>query len=504
MKMRTLVILLDPAGMTVYSANRRQAVQQASLPCDESSLPALRQLCSGKGLTVHLLVDLPGESFRLETVPKLGGADREALFARKLQQAWPDNHCRHARAMPGQNGQEELLLSALTDREWPGRIMALLNENRVALAGIHSVALATADLLRQQKPGTGQLLLTSLAPSGGLRQSCFTPAGLRLSRHGHLQSALPRKRALEAAGETRQLYQYLLSLHQLDASQPLQVMLLADAGCPEEFCTTFLDELHQDAPALQPRRLPLAQLAGSLRLPACADWHSLLVLAIANGRIGNHYAPAEACRHHRLQRLGTAINSITLATVLAGVTLGWYGHSSGIEQQARLQAIRQQLAAEISRQESLERELQTYTDRRPVHEQDALQLYRHHLAGWPDIEPAARAISRVLAGFPLLVLDSLDWHARTTPSPASGAADQHIEVIGLAGHIDPACNDPRSALAQLQQFIAGLATLPGSRVTLDQAPLDIRPQGLLASADAGSAGHFTVRIVVGPAAGSPP
>ena len=106
-----------------YIASRREfAVSGAGVTAFERYLAPLA------AHPVHLFIDLSEEDFRLDTIPHVGGSDREAILNRKLAQIYRNTPYRHAllqgRETEGRR-DDRVIYTAVTNpevlRPWVGK-----------------------------------------------------------------------------------------------------------------------------------------------------------------------------------------------------------------------------------------------------------------------------------------------------------------------------------------------------------------------------------------------
>lgn len=518
----TIILLLTNAALSAFLADRKSAHPLLPLTPEADEIEALRALTQKwPHASFHLLTDLAEEDFQYESVPHLAGADQRALFARKLDQTYRLTPYRRivVQSRGKRGGQDKLMLSALTVRERLDRIVDVLLEQKCALAGIHSVALATDELLRRLKLNLPHLLLISRTEDGSLRQSYFHDNDLRFSRLGVDQSGNDvQQSATEIATETRRARQYLTTLRQMNRDDSLDVVLLLNADEPPQLGDVLIKELQADAPQIRPGTESIATFASRLGLPAsCPDWKTLLFLAISRGLIHNHYCPEAAGRYHLLYRLGRAMVMGAALITLAGAGLGWQGFSEAEQVQQRIDQINRTIRTETERKKELDTQIKAVTADQPARMKEAVELYNKYLARWPDVDATAQEISGILADFPLLQIDKFKWIASTsenenteaTPQAADASAPaadgRRWQIITLEGQMLPFSENYREALSQINRLMARLGKLPRTTVSLSKAPLDIRPQGQISAQGEATIAKadFTLRIMIAPEAGAP-
>ena len=492
-----IVLLLTHSSLSVWQASRHHAQALIQIDAETDELAILRKIANEwPQANFHILTDLAEEDFQRESVPHLSGSDRKALLARKLDQAWRETPYRRVviQTQGGLGGQDQLLLSALTVRDRIDTLVNLLLEEKCAIAGIHSSALAADALLRRLHGQTRHLLLINSTNSGSLRQSYFTRAGLRFSRLSYA-SGDTIQRAIDVAEETQRVRQYLTTLRLMDREEQLAVLLLTNDSETSEFAATFAQHLLSDAVRLDPDSETVAAFAKRLGFPAdCANWTMLLCIAIARGQIKDHYRPEPAAHYLRLRRLGHGLSLTASALALAGALLGWQGYREAIRLQQSIDDTTRLLRKEIDRKKQLDARLGEITPDQPAAMKEAAHLYREYLASWPDIEQSAQTVSHILVEFPLLTIDRFEWRAHTSAKPPEGSEEEitphpaqdsqaqrseskRWEIIDLSGRVSPFGGGYRAALNQLDLLEKRLGKLPRATVTQTRMPLDIRPQG---------------------------
>ncbi|SFN97190.1 hypothetical protein SAMN05660284_02632 [Formivibrio citricus] len=470
-----LVLFLTDGGISAYRATRREAVHLADFPV--SPQPDLREFIrEWQTAEFHLLVDLAEEAFHPESVPHLARADREALLLRKLEQAFRQTPYRRAVVqVAGKRGaQDKLLLSALTAPEKLDALVETLLQAQCAIAGIHSVALTAEALLAKRISLMPHCLLVTPSPGNGLRQSHFTQEGLRFSRLTHCT-------ANNTAEEVRKTRQFLTTTRQMLRDEPLEVLLLGDAG--------VATQLPADTPQINARHESIADFAAKIGLPSQTDnWAGLLCTAIARGLIPDHYRPASAARYQRLHKLGQTLQwSAALLLLLAMVASLFTFHQSR-QQQEENRLAEQKLQHPLQRQREFEGKLKALDIGAPGQIGEVVELHRRYIAGWLDVETTAQAVSLIFADYPQLQLERFDWQLAN--------AGHRSQMVDLAGRLRP----DRQAQGQLEAFAARLGQLPRATVSIPKRPLDLSPHGELGGGEnrAPAASDFLIRLVIAP------
>ena len=424
MKAATLILLLSNTRLSAYQTHRHDVERLFETPNNAAALDTLRALLRKiPHAQWHILTDLAEENFQHESVPHLSGGDQQALFQRKLEHTYRTTSYRRLVVQhKGGRGQKDcIMLSALTEPTQLDAIVAVLLEHKCALVGIYSVALASCDLLRKLRLPFERLLLISPSKEGRVRHSYFQQHQLRLSRLSI---------ATSIADETRRTRQYLNTLHLIQRDEALATLHLGSA----DDVAHLAHALQNDATQIRLISETIGSLAERLRLPKhCTDWHSLILLAIARGKIKNHYRDLCVGRFHWLRRLGSAISLGALGVAVAGSFLAWQSYAQASHIQIQIDQYNRQLRHEMDRKKALDVQTQALTQDQPFLMQDAVSLYQAYLARWPDVEPTAQAISRILSDFPLLEIQRFHWQA--TSAATDAAADAHSPSSGYKWQI---------------------------------------------------------------------
>lgn len=505
------VVWLTDTQLSVYRASRsgvRLLATFTELAQGLDELPCL--VDSWRDSRVHVLTDLVEEEFHYAPLPPLARADREVFFQRKLDQFFRRTPYRHtavqlagSRGMPG-----TLQLSALVEKQKIDALITSLLEAHCAIAGLHSVTLASADLLARLKlPAKTRLLITP-APDHSQRQSYFSPEGLRYTR---LTKPPPGREGSNLADEVRKTRQYLMSTRLLGPDDSLDILLVEEDTIPT---AGVIAPMPHDAPQCHTHRQSVARLATQLKLPAQAHgWIGLLCLAIAHKRIPDHYLPASATRYLRLQRLEKFLRRGSVTIGILGLLLTLYSLYQTEGYKEDIQLTQQALQQQSARRGQSDSQLAALGSDRPTAMLEAATLYRSYIAGWPDIETTAQAISQILTGFPGIVLERFTWHVSTSPDwpvpqekPESTPArhpvssGQRWQIIDLAGQIQPSATNPRPQIEAVGLLAEHLSRLPNARAQILRQPLDPSPQGRILSAgpDAPASTDFLIRLVIAP------
>src|SRR5437763_8608037 len=144
-----------------------------------------RYIAGMNDVMTHLFTDLAEEDFRLDTIPHVGGRDRDAILNRKLAQIFRSTPYRHAllqgREQDGRR-DDRVFYTAITNPELLRPWLEMLERLRVPLAGIHSAAVFSGTLLQELDLVFAHTLLVTFTPGDAMRQSYFRGGEIKFSR----------------------------------------------------------------------------------------------------------------------------------------------------------------------------------------------------------------------------------------------------------------------------------------------------------------------------------
>jgi hypothetical protein len=276
MRRQTLLLAADPLGLVACHRDNDGLRLLASFPAGEHA--AFSAWLGGRapGEPCRMLVNLPDEAYEVEDLPRVRGADRRALLARRLAAWFPDP--RYALAIPlgrapdGRKAFERVLFAGL---ERSADLQAWIDA-----LGVHG------GQLERLIPSAALLpRLSALSPLHGSRSAAprlvaaAGRAGLRITLLSGRQAVFSRLIAIpEGSAATTLAFQaeiertrsYLISQRRLSADAPVPILIL-------------------DGEAGQPGALPLQPVPfvgnEDARLTA-VDAALLLALGQADSRIG--------------------------------------------------------------------------------------------------------------------------------------------------------------------------------------------------------------------------
>jgi hypothetical protein len=478
---------------------------------DDLGVTGFREhLLSRPGGLFSVVADLAGEDFHEEQIPFLRGGDREAIVQRRLAQRYRDTRLATALSLgEGPNAErrnERLLLASFTSTQQLSPWLDVLEEAGVRLAGVYSVPLLAPALAARLGVKGGRVLVVT-ATRAGLRQ-CYVDSGkLRFARLERTIDMVPQALAMFVRSETHRLAQYLVTLRALPREgAPVQVLVVAPPGQRE----VFEQALSSDA-RLVFHTIDYANALQAVKLrkvPEVSRAEALFLHLAATQAPREQFASRHDRRRYQVWQLQRGIVAAGVAGFAACLL---YGSSKWLEVlQLRERAAMQQqeahaAAAQYERITAAFPVTQTSSENLKV----AVVEFRRIADRSASPEREMMHLSRVLARFPQMEIDGINWSVvratdRSTgraPAPTGAAAKPEAQsdtavVVEVSGRVNATQRtDYRGITAQVESFATALAA-SGYRLVERKLPFDVTSEGTLTgdigATDTGEAPRFTV------------
>lgn len=377
-----------------------------------------------------LLVDLPDESYHLETLPAVGRRDRRQLIARRQAQLQLDtpyitHHSlgRSAEAPTGGVPGEKIVFSALhrpaTLQPW----LAVFQHAGRAIDGLGMTAHLAPELaarlaasLPAGLPPTALLVWTSPA---GLRVCCLDGGRLRFSRLTPAGNLAGAESWQACRDEVRRTHQYLVGQRAIDRGQPTPVFVLAhprEHGAMASACP--------DTGELRFQAVDLPELAARCGLQSAledSDSLPLLLHLASRSRQQPQLAPPGLRRPRQLPAPATMIGILAASLLAMSLVIA----AGRLLEAHRLRQEAATLLGESLAEEARATRLRDATPPLPL-PGDALGADFAQLAALQPFEKTPTAfllrLAKALDALPGVELAALEWSlSREGPSPAVSA-----------------------------------------------------------------------------------
>lgn len=501
------LLYIDASGVTAHHWQLGHLHAEGSFGHDEAGLAAFADyLRRHRSSLFYLLADVAEEGFQTEDIPFVRGADRAALIERRLSQYFYGTPLSVALSL-GRNKEgrrdEKVLFAALTRHQHFEPWLLALRHAESQLAGIFSMPLAIAALMRDTLAATPQALILS-ASRGGLRQTFFENGQLRFSRLTPMVTGSIDETAITAAVESEKMYQYLAGQRLITRGAPLAILVLAHPSRSEAFRSRC-----RDTDELRFRFVDLAAQAEQqgLKTPPGADNDANLYLHMLVRRTPRfQFAPAVERRFFRLWQARFALQS-TAAVILVGCLLfaGKQLFDLG-DLSAQTAEIQGQIDIDKRRYDAA---MQTLP-RIPLssdHLRELTDRFEALARRSPGLEPMLLQLSQALATAPKVELTRLDWRLTGRPddapaggTPAGADAGGPFVVLDVFARLPVGMvSDHRAQLETINGLAATLRSRPGLQVRVLKLPFEVESGKSLRSSGESAAQveapAFSLRVV---------
>ncbi|MGD9604194.1 MAG: hypothetical protein AB7O21_10355 [Gammaproteobacteria bacterium] len=509
---RVLLVAADRA--LLYTGHGGRLTHAYEFAAGEGGWSAFSHYLEQAGAApLHVLVDVVEEEYRQDTIPHVRGGDRRAVLARKYARLFRGTpYClalAQGREREGRR-DDRVLLTALTKPETLAPWIAEILKHRVPLAGIHSVPILSAALLKAVKATASNVLFISVQQVSGLRQTFFRDGQLKISRLAQMPRLGSVPYANHVLAELAKLRRYLNSLALVSRDSPLAIYLFSHGELLQE-----LERHCRSSDGEQYFLVDTADLAPRLGLPAesvspYAD--ALFAQLLLDAPPSVHYAQRQETRFHLLHQWKIALLAASVLLIVGSA--GWsalrFVEGVGLKQQAldaAQKSVFYQERLALARRDLPPTPLDASAIDTAVRTADALVSLR------ASPLPAWRLLGAALESAPAIVLDRLTWQrsfvpdpdgkpAPGTPEPPAPAAadDAYYAITDVEGHLAAFDGDFRGALATIDALAARLREQQDVRsVTVTRYPLDLDPDASVtgSAGAADPAAGFTLRIVLG-------
>jgi hypothetical protein len=493
-----------------------------------------RYLAGMTHVPTYIFTDLAEEDFRLDTIPHVGGRDREALLTRKLSQIFRSTQFRHAllqgRETEGRR-DDRVLYTAVTNAEVLRPWLEIIERLKVPLAGIYSSAVFSARVLDELDLLFPHTLLVTFTPGDAMRQTYFRDREIKFSRLTPIDLEEGQTLGTMIAEETTRTWQYLDSLRHFSQDDRLEVCILLHKND-----RAAIESALRDFAQLQYRLLDIEQVAQKLGLkppPLDSTAEEVIVHLFLLRKADNHYASPELRRHATQRNARIAIQLAALAILVASLGWGGWNLSRVFEASVADERVAQQMNALNREYEQINKALPTFGVGGSTM-RDAVTFYNGSIRGFPMLADFVVPLSQVIRAHPNVRLSQLAWQAtddakatpRITTMPSRDAppvkavartaelappvaaddgtnptfAGGRYEVAVMEATVRVSANDFRGAMAEVERLAAEIAMVPGFQADVLDSPLDTSPnlalQGRLSESEPSfMEPRFTLRIV---------
>lgn len=320
------IFYLTSTGLTAYHYDGRALTRLDGFVAADAGLADFDAYLRHFGrLPTYVLTDMVEEDFRIDSVAHALGRDRSALLERHAARVYRGTEYRHAQVLgrdPHNTRKDNVLFSGLLNPESADLWLDAMRHYRVPVAGIYSLPLLSAELLKKIGDKRKDVLLITHTAASGLRQSFFSAGQLRFSR----LTPVPEQLAVDdyaqfMHAEIGKTKRYLSNLHLLARDVVLDVCMLSGGARLEQ-----LERMREAEGLTHYHLLALKDVAARLRYGnPDSDYlcDGLYAFMAASTRMRNHYAVPERRFHYQMFRARQALAGLCVLASVGGLL--WAG-----------------------------------------------------------------------------------------------------------------------------------------------------------------------------------
>ncbi len=505
---RHFIYLTNTRLVSIITNGKRIAARREFAVSGTGAIEFERHLAGLALEPTYLFTDLTEEDFRLDTIPHVGARDRQAIFARKLNQIFRNTPYRYA-VMQGRETEgrrdDRVMYTAITNPEVLRPWVEAIERHKVPLAGIYSTAVFSAVLLEELDLVFAHALLVTFTPGQAMRQTYFRDNEIKFSRLTPIDLEEGQTLGTMIAEETTRTWQYLDSLRHFAADDRLEVCVLLH---PSDRAAVQ-PEL-RDFAQIQYRVIDIEQASMKLGLkpaPLDSTAEEVMVHLFLLRPCGNHFAPAELRRYAIQRRVRIALNQASIAALAAGIAWGGYNLARAFQGGEADHQLNGQITEYNREYDEITRAMPSFGVGGSTM-RDAVSFYNGAIKPFPSMAGFLRPISVVLLARPDVRLSQLSWQATddlktvapiaastlrnappvkavpaageaavaAPPSPAANPpfAGGRYEVALLEATVRVGTNDFRGALERVEQLAEAIGRIPGYTAEVAASPLDVR------------------------------
>lgn len=523
------ILYISNSHAAMYEWQNGALLAPAVFTADDAGRDAFEQYVKTDTRTViSVLVDVIEEEFRNELVPHVSGRDHAILVARRAEQAFRLTPYRlsvvQGRRATGKR-EDEVLLSGLTNPEIIKSWLEILSESKVPVRGMYSVAQLSADVLGRMKVTAKCALMITRQEFGGLRQSYFVNAKLKISRQTPASLADAAQYAELLFAEVNKTQRYLMRLKLVDRDDVLHVHVVSDdteadalrAVCRDSAFIQFHFHALNDA---------LAGVAPGVSKHRYGE--PLYVHSLRKRTPKSDYSTPLERRYNMYRRARIGLYGLSFAALMGGMV--WTGvnsidlrlmseyASTANRLSDDMQDRYQRVLAEIPKTPVSPKSLRigveianTLIDRRALPQPMIYALsgglrefcnVRVRSIEWvPTHHPASVLLGQVPADQPEGTVENVEESARENSSAPESMPAGKFQVALLRAEIIPFDGDYKKAFETVTRFVNALKRNANiTDVTAVDLPLNTRPtvtlQGKAGVKDQDFTAGFSVRAVL--------
>ncbi|MDH5764580.1 MAG: hypothetical protein OEZ38_01085 [Gammaproteobacteria bacterium] len=173
--------------MTVYHWDKKEFIASYAFTPDDEGLKEFRNyICATDNSSTKILIDLIEESFEFDSIPHVGSADRKSIMKRRAERVSRNSKDYiYYKLIDRENAgrrDDIVFLSILTNPSLFSPWISIIEQEKVAVAGIWTLPLITNRFIEKIRLDVGNVLIVSRQVPSNIRQTYFKNGNFKNSR----------------------------------------------------------------------------------------------------------------------------------------------------------------------------------------------------------------------------------------------------------------------------------------------------------------------------------
>lgn len=386
---------------------------------DAHYIEKLQAFLSGhKPESFSVYLDVMGEEFKHESIPHIGGKDRELLLDRKCKSLLASADLtwrKHLRREKKGRKDDVYLIVGLPLPSSVEHVFDVLIESHQMISGVYSISILAREI-QAILPASQQNLVVSRvlgSPTGRkvYRQTFFKDGELTMSRVTSINGETSDQIFSQLISEIERMHHFLAGTRQVNNELTLDVCTTLG---PQE--TEQLARHQSDSDKIAMSDFHLTDIARNKGLKEKASFSSLVELLIALSASKNlipHFKPEGLCASFNRVKAKRGLNVIAIAVLVVSVAVSSFFAFTASTGKDKLEVLIIELA-QLDEQKKALLDNAQITEIEPVKMKQVVDLYKEIHAHQYAPDDVLEVLSRAYKGFGDVSLIKLSWLKQTS------------------------------------------------------------------------------------------
>lgn len=495
------IALIDAEGLSVYVLHKGQLIHDAKFSDEDVGYTNFRNYLTEQAISpITLLVDSVAEDFLVESLPHVSYYDRKGFLNRKSLQHFRSLEYRSSSVVGRESGgrkNDKVLFSALTKNQIVEPWIRVLLQEEVPIQGITTPAFALCKVAEHYELLSNKDTLLVNWEATGIRQTFVSNKRMMFSRLTPTGAESSGELVSDIMASCKQSKEYLERIGLTKFGEQLDLHIITPQLANEDFHQHLGEgsfrkiEHHRPSEMIAPEHYHGSDDSKTATL-LCLDW------GVRHGQLANRYASPPVLRFNDLWQVRRIIYATCIASALVSTGISLPLWLDAAQRNGRIDSLIQQILPIQLEYDSLTAEF----PETPI-PSEAMQLAvsNYQVINNQIRNPIEllRAVSAVVARFPSVTLNSVEWELTGTNPDATVTAallaDEAVPSVNLVGTVRGGSSIATSQ-RQLSVFLQTLNRIEGAVATPISLPVESGPDGEVSTVinDAAVDAEFAIRV----------